>query len=125
MHDYSDGNEKLHPPFHATRLSIFQTPAYLQEDFSEIMKQEEEDSGVHISSVRTSLEEKYRKATAGQDAVNAALYNGDHAKANSRLSDSAISNNNTFLVRTNRGLPIESSTSHFFYHWKDHVQSPK
>ena len=75
----------------------------MDEDFSEIIKREEEESGVRIStshSVRTSLEEKYRKVAISQDAVTAALYNGIQPKDKSQEQlNLSMNNGNSTMVR--------------------------
>ena len=58
---------------------FFQTPDNFEADFNEIMKREEEESGVHLSCsggktssrVRTSLEEKYAKMSKTTSASTA------------------------------------------------------
>ena len=65
-----------------------QTPAHFEEDFSEIIKREEEESGLKISysesrkslvkNVQTSLDEKYDSINSS-DGVSHALY--DNSKS--------------------------------------------
>lgn len=60
-----------------------QTPSHFEEDFSEIIKREEEESGLKIAyseskksfgrNVRTSLDDKY-DSIENSDAVSHALY---------------------------------------------------
>ena len=64
-------------------LFLCQTPDNFEADFNEIIKREEEESGVHLSSstektprrVRTSLEEKYAKMSKTATAVPSASAN--------------------------------------------------
>lgn len=59
---------------------MYQTPDNFEADFNEIIKREEEESGVHLMSatektprrVRTSLEEKYAKLSKPATAVPSA-----------------------------------------------------
>ena len=61
-------------------LFLYQTPDNFEADFNEIIKREEEESGLCLSSsaektprrVRTSLEEKYAKLSKTSTAVSSA-----------------------------------------------------
>lgn len=80
---WSDRQIQLLQLYHVLKLTsckfFFQTPDNFEADFNEIMKREEEESGVHLSCsggktssrVRTSLEEKYAKMSKTTSAPTA------------------------------------------------------